>query len=173
MNNIQPPVYEILRVEDSEDDIILTEEAFKECGFALRVHEVADGEEALHFLRREGAHQDAPRPHLIILALNLSRKSGLSVLREIKTDERSKDISVVVSSSRMDRDVKSSYQNYAHCKRIRNDKGFWEQWETYISLHSQAQFSHSICPECAKSMYGMDLSDLNPQDTGSTPVATA
>ena len=120
MNDNQQPVYEILLVEDSEDDVILTEEAFKECGFALRVHEVADGEEALHFLRREGGHQEAPRPHLIILDLNLPRKSGLSVLREIKIDERSKDIPVVVlSTSRMDQDVKSSYQNYANCYIIK------------------------------------------------------
>jgi len=47
----------------------------------------------------------------------------------------------------------------ANCKRIRNDKGYWEQLEAYISAHSQAQFSHGICPECAKSVYGMDLSE--------------
>lgn len=41
----------------------------------------------------------------------------------------------------------------ANCKKIRDDKGYWNQIETYIHEHSQAQFSHSICPECAKKLY--------------------
>ncbi len=39
------------------------------------------------------------------------------------------------------------------CKKIRNDKGYWDQLEAYISSHSEAHFSHSICPECAKKLY--------------------
>jgi len=41
----------------------------------------------------------------------------------------------------------------ASCKRIRNDKGFWEQIESYISNHSEAKFSHGICQECAQKLY--------------------
>jgi len=41
----------------------------------------------------------------------------------------------------------------ASFKKIRNDKGYWEQMEIYISEHSEADFSHSICPECAKKIY--------------------
>jgi PAS domain S-box-containing protein len=41
----------------------------------------------------------------------------------------------------------------AACKRIRDDKGYWSQIETYISKHSDALFSHGICPDCAKNMY--------------------
>lgn len=41
----------------------------------------------------------------------------------------------------------------ASCKKIRDDDGFWQQVEAYISEHSQAQFSHSLCPECAKKLY--------------------
>ena len=41
----------------------------------------------------------------------------------------------------------------ASCKKIRNDKGYWSQVETYIQHHSEAKFSHSICPECAKKLY--------------------
>jgi len=40
-----------------------------------------------------------------------------------------------------------------HCKKIRNDKGYWEQVEAYVSRHSEALFSHSICPECMKQRY--------------------
>jgi PAS domain S-box-containing protein len=39
------------------------------------------------------------------------------------------------------------------CKKIRNDKGYWEQMEMYIRNHSEAEFSHSLCPECAKKLY--------------------
>ena len=42
----------------------------------------------------------------------------------------------------------------ASCKKIRDDKGYWNQIETYISDHSKAEFSHSICPQCAKELYG-------------------
>ena len=41
----------------------------------------------------------------------------------------------------------------ASCKKIRDDKGYWNQLEAYIAKHSEAQFSHSICPECAKKLY--------------------
>jgi response regulator RpfG family c-di-GMP phosphodiesterase len=41
----------------------------------------------------------------------------------------------------------------ANCKKVRDDKGFWNQVETYISKHSEAEFSHSICPPCAKELY--------------------
>ena len=41
----------------------------------------------------------------------------------------------------------------SHCKKIRDDKGYWSQIESYIRNHSEAEFSHSICPECAKKLY--------------------
>jgi hypothetical protein len=41
----------------------------------------------------------------------------------------------------------------ASCKMIRDDQGYWNQIETYISQHSEAQFSHSVCPECAQKLY--------------------
>jgi hypothetical protein len=41
----------------------------------------------------------------------------------------------------------------ASCKKVRDDKGYWNQIESYIRDHSEADFSHSICPECAKELY--------------------
>ena len=41
----------------------------------------------------------------------------------------------------------------ANCKQIRNDKGFWQQVEDYLAAHSNAQFSHGICPECIEKLY--------------------
>ena len=42
----------------------------------------------------------------------------------------------------------------ASCKKIRDDKGFWNQVEGYISQHTDAKFTHGICPDCAKKLYG-------------------
>lgn len=50
------------------------------------------------------------------------------------------------------------------CKKIRNDKGYWEQVERYISSHSEARFSHGICPDCEKRLYPELLAAEN--DTG-------
>ncbi len=48
----------------------------------------------------------------------------------------------------------------ANCKRIRDDRGYWEKLEQYLLEHSYAQFSHGICPECAKLIYGVDVSTI-------------
>ena len=45
----------------------------------------------------------------------------------------------------------------SYCKKIRDDKGYWNQIESYISGHSQAKFSHSICPECMKKHYSENM----------------
>jgi hypothetical protein len=50
----------------------------------------------------------------------------------------------------------------ASCKKNRDDKGYWNQIEAYISQHSEAQFSHGVCPECAKKLYSdIDLKRTN------------
>ncbi len=50
----------------------------------------------------------------------------------------------------------------ANCKNIRDDSGFWSQVEAYVSRHSEAQFSHSICPECMKQLYPEFSQDITP-----------
>ena len=42
----------------------------------------------------------------------------------------------------------------AHCKKVRNDSGFWEQVEVYVRNHSEAEFTHGLCPDCEKKLYG-------------------
>lgn len=55
----------------------------------------------------------------------------------------------------------------ASCKKIRNDNGYWEQIEKYISSHSEAEFTHSICPECAKRLYG-SIEEMTSKRSGKT-----
>ena len=51
------------------------------------------------------------------------------------------------------------------CKKIRDDKGYWNQIETYIRDHSEVQFSHSICPDCARKVRAEIDESLNPEET--------
>jgi two-component system, chemotaxis family, response regulator Rcp1 len=106
----------ILLVEDNEADVVLTLEAFKEAKVKNDLHVVKDGVEAMAFLRREGKYADAPRPDVILLDLNLPRKDGRQVLKEIKNDASLKLIPVVVlTTSRSEEDVIQAYTQHANC----------------------------------------------------------
>src|SRR5581483_10043551 len=73
-----------------------------------------DVEEALQYLRKEGRHNEAKRPDIILLDLNMPRKSGYEILKEIKSDQTIKDIPVIIfTSSESNIDVAKSYQNGA------------------------------------------------------------
>lgn len=107
---------DILLVEDGSDDVALALEAFKESGISSRVSAVKNGEDAMAFLHREGVFENAPRPHLILLDLNLPGKSGTEVLGEIKGDEALKEIPVVVLTMSHDEDdIVRSYRLHANC----------------------------------------------------------
>jgi len=111
---------EILLVDDSPGDARLTREALRDSEFRNTLHVVADGVDALSFLRREGAHRDAVRPDVILLDLNLPRKDGREVLREIKADEALRGIPVVVlTSSQAEEDICRAYDLRANCYIIK------------------------------------------------------
>jgi CheY-like chemotaxis protein len=107
---------EILLVEDSEPDVRLTIEAFREAKVRNRLSVVEDGVVALEFLRREGRYADSPRPDIILLDLNLPRKDGRQVLAEIKNDESLRRIPVVVlTTSKNEEDIFRAYNLHANC----------------------------------------------------------
>ncbi len=107
---------EILLVEDNPGDVRLTIEALKEAKVINHLTVVKDGVEALAFLRRQGSYTAAPRPHLIVLDLNLPRKDGREVLADIKADDNLKRIPVVVlTTSQDEQDVLKSYNLHANC----------------------------------------------------------
>jgi CheY-like chemotaxis protein len=104
-------IVDVLLVEDSPGDVRLTREAFREANGAVRLHVASDGVEALAFLRREGAHGDAPRPDFILLDLNLPRMDGREVLATIKADDGLRTIpTVILTTSDADADVLRSYE---------------------------------------------------------------
>ncbi|MEE2707219.1 MAG: response regulator [Planctomycetota bacterium] len=87
---------EILLVEDSRVDARLTIEALQEGQLKHRLTIVRDGEEAMLFLHQEKWFAQAPRPDLVLLDLNLPRKDGREVLKEIKADYRLNEIPVII-----------------------------------------------------------------------------
>jgi CheY-like chemotaxis protein len=107
---------EILLVEDSPSDADLTVEALSDGKVLNNLHWVEDGVEALAFLRRQGKYNNAPRPDLILLDLNLPKKDGREVLAQIKVDPQLKLIPVVVlTTSAADRDIFKTYELNANC----------------------------------------------------------
>lgn len=109
-------VVEILLVEDNPADVLLMQEALRDGKILNNLYVASNGDEALDFLYRKGAYQDAPRPDLIMLDLNLPKKDGREVLAEIKNDPELKSIPVVViTTSKSEEDVFKSYNLHANC----------------------------------------------------------
>tara|TARA_R110000868_G_scaffold10313_23_gene50795 strand:- start:2727 stop:3176 length:450 start_codon:yes stop_codon:yes gene_type:complete len=113
---------EILLVEDNPGDIILAQEGFKMSKIVNRLHVCENGESALAFLRREGEYADVPRPHLVLLDLNLPKMSGHDVLQAIKEDEALCEIPVIIlTSSSAERDVRMSFRQHANSYIVKPD----------------------------------------------------
>ena len=136
MNSGKP--IEILLIEDNAGDARLAMEALREAKVQNHLSWVADGTEALSYLRREGKHAAAPRPDLMLLDLNLPRVDGRQVLAEIKADPRLKRIPVVVlTTSQAEEDILRAYNLNANCyiskpvdldqfiKVVRSIEDFW------------------------------------------------
>jgi chemotaxis family two-component system response regulator Rcp1 len=138
---------EVLLVEDSPGDVRLTQEAFRDANRSVHLHVAADGIEAMEFLRKEGAHANAPRPDLILLDLNLPKMDGREVLAHIKEDETLKTIpTVILTTSDAEADIVKSYELQANCyltKPVQLDafealvKSINDFWLTKVKLPQQ------------------------------------
>ena len=125
---------QIVLVEDNPGDVRLIKESLKENKFFAELTVFNDGEETMEFLKKPGV----TLPDIILLDLNLPKKDGREVLKEIKTDEKLKSIPVVVlTSSSSEADISGSYKNFANCyiskpvdldnfiKVIKSIENFW------------------------------------------------
>ena len=103
----------ILMADDDPEDVMLAEDALDEARLANNFFSVADGEELIDYLNHRGDYQDpddAPRPGLILLDLNMPRMNGFEALEQIKSDPDLRSIPVVVlTTSRAEEDVYKSY----------------------------------------------------------------
>lgn len=144
-NNICEPI-EILLVEDNPGDVRLTQEILKDAKVRNRLHVVNDGVEAMAFLKKKGKYRNKPRPDIILLDLNLPKKNGREILKEIKTDRHLKTIPVVILTiSQAEKDIIDTYYNYANCyivkpvnlnQFVKVIKSIEDFWLTIVKLPS-------------------------------------
>jgi two-component system, chemotaxis family, response regulator Rcp1 len=145
-NGVDPRPAEILLVEDSPTDVLMTQEAFEQARLLINLHVVEDGVEAIAFLRKAGSYGNAPRPDIILLDWNLPKKDGREVLTEVKADPELKAIPIVVlTTSQADRDIVTAYGLHANCYITKpvNFKNFTQVirevgnfWLTVVALPS-------------------------------------
>jgi two-component system, chemotaxis family, response regulator Rcp1 len=117
MNSIiKGELIDILLVEDNPGDVRLTQEALKDSKILNNLSIVGDGVEAMAFLRKEGKYADVARPDLVLLDLNLPKKDGRDVLKEVKEDPILRRIPVVIlTTSRSEQDILKTYDLHANC----------------------------------------------------------
>lgn len=103
-------------VDDNPGDVRLIQEAMTGSKARTCFHVVADGEQAMAFLRREATFADAVQPHLILMDLNIPRKNGREVLAEVRADPALGAIPIVVlTSSAAEQDIRRCYELNANC----------------------------------------------------------
>jgi len=106
----------ILLVDDDEADILLTRRALQRDKLLLEVHEVQNGEDCMAFLRKQPPYEDAPRPDIVLLDLNMPRMGGLEVLEAVRADPELRFLPIVIlTTSSSDEDIVRSYNLNANC----------------------------------------------------------
>jgi chemotaxis family two-component system response regulator Rcp1 len=139
----------ILLVEDSPGDIRLTREALRDTASVIHLHVVRDGIEAMSFLQHGKRHARAPRPHLILLDLNLPKMNGREVLAQIKADDSLRKIpTIILTTSESEADIDQAYHLNANCyltKAVQWDafhrlvRSTTDYWLNSVTLPAQRQ----------------------------------
>ncbi|RYZ55108.1 MAG: response regulator [Proteobacteria bacterium] len=135
----------VLLAEDEPGDRELLEIAMMRSGGRCKIETVEDGVEAMEYLRFEGRYARAVRPDIVILDLNLPRKDGREVLKEMKADESLREIPVIVlSTSYDDGDIRSSYRLGASSYIVK--PGNFRDFNVLIQKLSEYWFSSVTLP---------------------------
>jgi len=112
VNETKPNI--IIMAEDDADDRLLVKDALQECQWNADLRFVENGEELLDYLLRQGKYkkaEESPRPGLILLDLNMPKKDGREVLRDIRAHSDLRRIPVVVlTTSKADTDIERTYE---------------------------------------------------------------
>ncbi len=136
---------EILIVEDNPADAWLLRELLSSSRVPTSIQVVTDGEAATDYLFRRGEHASAVRPQIVLLDLNLPKKEGIEVLREIKADATLSSIPVIVlSTSARSEDVQRSLDHRADSYFTK--PGNLPEFEAFIERLTQVEFPRLIKP---------------------------
>ena len=104
-------VAEILLVEDNEDDVFLTREAFEAASLRVNLHHVNNGEKCLQYLRKQGSYADVPTPDLILLDMHMPVMDGHEVLSAMVADDKLSHFPVVVLTTSYEAaDIRKMYE---------------------------------------------------------------
>jgi DNA-binding response OmpR family regulator len=144
----------ILLVEDNPADARLIREVFKDTKIKNELYVVKDGVDAMALLNQEDEYANFPRPDVILLDLNLPRKDGREVLKELKEDDALKSVPIVVlTTSSAEEDIIRTYNNHANCyitKPVDFDQflkvinAIEDFWLTVVSLPSNLNEDHMV-----------------------------
>lgn len=144
---------EILLIEDNPSDIVLLEEIIADTEIVCTLNVARDGEEAIAFLRGQGSHSSSPQPNLILLDLNIPKKNGHEVLREIKEDPLLKHIPVIVlTTSQAEDDILKSYQLHANCYLVKPSSA--EEFVDMVKSIEMFWFNTTRLPSCSRMTKG-------------------
>ena len=137
----QSNIIEILLIEDDSGDIGLISKTIDVNGWNVNFNKVEDGVEAMEYLYKKGRYKDNKTPHLILLDLNLPKKNGREVLKDIKTDKILKCIPVIVLTGSDDHnDVIKSYEHHANAYIIKPAN--LDMFEKYITIFKNFWFNN-------------------------------
>lgn len=136
---------EILLVEDNDNDVVLTQEGFRQAKLMVNLHHVQDGEECMAFLRKQSVYADAPTPDLILLDLNMPRMDGREVLAEIGNDDALCHLPVVIlTTSSAEKEILNMYR--LRCSSYIVKPVDFEQFLRVIGLISDYWFTVVVLP---------------------------
>lgn len=135
----------ILLVEDNPTDVLLTRRAFSDMDMDVDMIVASDGEIAMKILKKEEEYAETVLPQLVLLDINLPRKNGKEVLREIKSCEGLKHMPVMMlTTSDADRDVQEAYQ--AHCNSYTVKPANAKQFREFVRVIEAFWFEISKLP---------------------------
>ena len=138
---VQSNIIEILLIEDDSGDIGLISKTIDVNEWNVNFNKVEDGVEAMEYLYKKGRYKDNKTPHLILLDLNLPKKNGREVLKDIKTDKILKCIPVIVLTGSDDHnDVIKSYEHHANAYIIKPAN--LDMFEKYITIFKNFWFNN-------------------------------
>ncbi|PAV05090.1 MULTISPECIES: response regulator [Methanobacterium] len=142
----QPDIIDILLIEDNSDEVGLISKIIDVKEWNVNFNIVNDGIEAMNYLHKKGKYYDCVKPSLILLDLNLPKKNGSEVLKEIKTDDILKCIPVIVlTSSDDDNDIIESYGHHANAYIIKPPD--FDMFEKYILIFKDFWFNSAKLPK--------------------------